>query len=220
MVFGAGLVSGLLGTIGDALDSGSLKTIAKVSTWVLPFEALYQDALNRITADTAQRRVRKGEHLLYTGDYHNAKHLVGAMGRRLGAPPTSRSALEAFRAERKARQTEHETLSRVVVSLDRSYRLDLARAPEVEPACRGVWGEPEADTTLVPLKTLLGMLGAAEVESFLTHLEPDRHVSRGTQKQALNAVDFLYRNVLRQGQRSTNSQAASGNSQLLQAATM
>ncbi len=53
MVFGAGLVAGLLGQIGEALDSGSLKTIAKVSTWVLPFEALYQDALNRITADTA-----------------------------------------------------------------------------------------------------------------------------------------------------------------------
>jgi Cu-processing system permease protein len=53
MVFGAGLVAGLLGQIGEALDSESLKTIAKVSTWVLPFEALYQDALNRITADTA-----------------------------------------------------------------------------------------------------------------------------------------------------------------------
>jgi ABC-2 type transport system permease protein len=53
MVFGAGLVAGLLGQIGEALNSGSLKTIANVATWVLPFEALYQDALNRITADTA-----------------------------------------------------------------------------------------------------------------------------------------------------------------------
>jgi ABC-type transport system involved in multi-copper enzyme maturation permease subunit len=53
MVFGAGLVAGLLGQIGEALDSDSLKTIANVATWVLPFEALYQDALNRITADTA-----------------------------------------------------------------------------------------------------------------------------------------------------------------------
>jgi ABC-2 type transport system permease protein len=53
MVFGAGLVAGLLGQIGEGLNSGSLKTIANVATWVLPFEALYQDALNRITADTA-----------------------------------------------------------------------------------------------------------------------------------------------------------------------
>lgn len=52
MIFGAGLVAGLLGQIGEALGSDSLKTIAKVSSWALPFEALYQDALNAITAET------------------------------------------------------------------------------------------------------------------------------------------------------------------------
>jgi ABC-type transport system involved in multi-copper enzyme maturation permease subunit len=53
MIFGAGLVAGLLGQIGEALNSDSLNTIANVASWALPFEALYQDALNRITADTA-----------------------------------------------------------------------------------------------------------------------------------------------------------------------
>jgi Cu-processing system permease protein len=52
MVFGAGLVAGLLGQIGEALNSDSLKTIANVSSWTLPFEALYQDGLNAITAET------------------------------------------------------------------------------------------------------------------------------------------------------------------------
>ena len=52
MVFGAGLVAGLLGQIGEALNSDSLNTIANVSSWALPFEALYQDGLNAITADT------------------------------------------------------------------------------------------------------------------------------------------------------------------------
>jgi Cu-processing system permease protein len=52
MIFGAGLVAGLLGQIGEALDSSSLKTIANTSSWALPFEALYQDGLNAITADT------------------------------------------------------------------------------------------------------------------------------------------------------------------------
>jgi integron integrase len=41
-------------------------------------------------------------------------------------------------------------------------------------------------------------LGAAEVESFLTHLAVDRRVSASTQNQALNAVVFLYRDVLHQ----------------------
>jgi Cu-processing system permease protein len=52
MIFGAGLVAGLLGQIGEALNSDSLNTIATVSSWGLPFEALYQDGLNAITADT------------------------------------------------------------------------------------------------------------------------------------------------------------------------
>jgi Cu-processing system permease protein len=52
MTFGAGLVAGLLGQIGEGLGSESLKTIARVSSWALPFEALYQDALNAITAET------------------------------------------------------------------------------------------------------------------------------------------------------------------------
>ncbi|HEY7428844.1 MAG TPA: integron integrase [Gemmataceae bacterium] len=39
-------------------------------------------------------------------------------------------------------------------------------------------------------------LGAAEVESFLTHLAVERHVSASTQNQALGALLFLYRDVL------------------------
>ncbi len=53
MVFGAGLVAGLLGSIGQALGSGTLKTAAHVASWVLPFEALYQDGLHLITEHTA-----------------------------------------------------------------------------------------------------------------------------------------------------------------------
>lgn len=37
---------------------------------------------------------------------------------------------------------------------------------------------------------------APEVKSFLTHLAVNRNVSAGTQNQALNAIIFLYRNVL------------------------
>jgi integron integrase len=40
-------------------------------------------------------------------------------------------------------------------------------------------------------------LGAAEIERFLTHLAVDEHVAASTQNQALNALVFLYREVLR-----------------------
>jgi ABC-type transport system involved in multi-copper enzyme maturation permease subunit len=52
MVFGAGLVAGLLGQIGEALGSGTLSNVATTASWILPFEALYQSALGALTADT------------------------------------------------------------------------------------------------------------------------------------------------------------------------
>ena len=51
MLFGAGLTAGLLGQIGEALDSESLDQIASIASWALPFEALYQDGLYALTAD-------------------------------------------------------------------------------------------------------------------------------------------------------------------------
>ena len=51
MLFGAGLLAGLLGSIGDALESETLQTIASTGSWILPFEALYRDALRVLVAD-------------------------------------------------------------------------------------------------------------------------------------------------------------------------
>jgi len=53
MVFGAGLVAGLLGQVAEALSSDTLDRISSIATWVLPFEALYQASLSALTADTS-----------------------------------------------------------------------------------------------------------------------------------------------------------------------
>ena len=50
MVFGAGLVAGLLGQIGEAINSQTLLDVADRASWALPFEALYQDALDAISS--------------------------------------------------------------------------------------------------------------------------------------------------------------------------
>lgn len=52
MIYGAGLIAGLLGQIGDALNSHNLQRIADVASWVLPFEALFQDGLNATVSST------------------------------------------------------------------------------------------------------------------------------------------------------------------------
>jgi ABC-type transport system involved in multi-copper enzyme maturation permease subunit len=53
MIFGAGLVAGLLGNIGHVLNSEGLVHAAKIAAWAIPFEALYQDALRAITQETS-----------------------------------------------------------------------------------------------------------------------------------------------------------------------
>lgn len=52
MVYGAGLVAGLIGQIGYALPSQQLQQIGRISSWALPFDALYQSGLHSLTAHT------------------------------------------------------------------------------------------------------------------------------------------------------------------------
>lgn len=52
MVYGAGLIAGLLGQIGDALQSHDLQRIADIASWLLPFEALFQDGLDATVSST------------------------------------------------------------------------------------------------------------------------------------------------------------------------
>lgn len=50
MVYGAGLMAGLLGQLGDVISSPALENTGKVAAWALPFEALYQSGLNSLTS--------------------------------------------------------------------------------------------------------------------------------------------------------------------------
>jgi ABC-type transport system involved in multi-copper enzyme maturation permease subunit len=51
MILGSGLFAGLLGQIAHAIGNHGLERAAHVVSWVLPFEALYQDGLALTTAD-------------------------------------------------------------------------------------------------------------------------------------------------------------------------
>ena len=45
-------MAGLLGQIAEALSSDTLERVSTIASWFLPFEALYQTALQAITAET------------------------------------------------------------------------------------------------------------------------------------------------------------------------
>ena len=49
-----------------------------------------------------------------------------------------------------------------------------------------------------PKLKLMGKMGKAQIDAFLSHLATQGRVSASTQKQALNAIIFLYRHVLDQ----------------------
>ncbi len=44
-------------------------------------------------------------------------------------------------------------------------------------------------------------MGKTEIEDFLTHLAVQENMAASTQNQAMNAILFLYRNVLKSGRR-------------------
>jgi hypothetical protein len=53
MLYGAGLLAGLLEQIGGAINSPDLERLGTIAAWVLPFEALYQAGLATLTAETS-----------------------------------------------------------------------------------------------------------------------------------------------------------------------
>jgi SAM-dependent methyltransferase len=110
--------------------------------------------------------VRKGETLVYQGDWRNARQLVLAVGRRLETRrdgkggPTDLRAL--FLAERRQRRLEHDLLNRIAVPIEPGFRIPLHAAPEVTAALAEALGPAARLPGLLPLREVLGMVGAHE----------------------------------------------------------
>jgi SAM-dependent methyltransferase len=119
---------------------------------------------DQTTAAAALARARVGEGLVYRGDYHNARQLLAAMARRLGGrgPGRATDPGSTFRRQRSQTRLEHEVLSRLLVPIGAEYRVDLLRAPDVQAACEEALGPPPEGPGLLPLRDLLGILGAHE----------------------------------------------------------
>jgi len=160
-------------------------------TWLSPSSrapSMFAPAGDDTTADQALGRTRNGEGLVYQGDYHNARQLLAAMARRLrehpprkgrmGAGRNQRSAhaqpvealTRAFQEERRQVRLEHEVLSRLAVPVGSllggvvggGWTLPLRRAPDVAEACTEALGAAPEGGGLLPLRDLLGIIGAHE----------------------------------------------------------
>ncbi|MFI9168931.1 methyltransferase [Streptomyces lincolnensis] len=116
---------------------------------------------DRVRAATAHRLARKGTALLWRGDYQGARQLLTAMGRRVDRerPRPDGGPAASFHLYRRARAHRARVLGRLLVLLDDGHTLNLRRAPDVREACTAAYG-PSTGPTAVPLRELLGVLGA------------------------------------------------------------
>lgn len=132
-----------------------------------------------VSADAAYRMACEGTGLLWVGDFHNARHLMEALKRRLDKSARSHSAkarkakaaaaapvtpAQAFHLHRQAQGQRARVLSSILIALQPDYAIALRRAPDWRQACVEAWGEPAADAGLqvVSLRELLGVVGAHE----------------------------------------------------------
>lgn len=132
-----------------------------------------------VSADAAYRMACEGTGLLWVGDFHNARHLMEALKRRLDKPARSHSAkarkakaaaaapvtpAQAFHLHRQAQGQRARVLSSILIALQPDYAIAMRRAPDWRQACVEAWGEPAADAGLqvVSLRELLGVVGAHE----------------------------------------------------------
>ncbi|MFO0584612.1 MAG: class I SAM-dependent methyltransferase [Anaeromyxobacter sp.] len=136
------------------------------SRWISPASTSPPKAIpvdDRVNAGAALARARRGEGLAYTGDFQNARQLLAALVRRLAPKHPPRGDPRArFLAERRQRALEHEVLNRLLIPIGGGYEIPLRRAPDCGEALREALGPPPGEEALLPLRELLGMIGAHE----------------------------------------------------------
>ncbi|MGP5396863.1 methyltransferase [Arthrobacter rhombi] len=151
-------------------DGGAQGTARWFGSGPAPLQILVVD--DTLTAEDAYRMANRGTAMLWTGDYHNARQLLSALGRRIPGPrPAKRAAgtqaerepdvgAEFYR-HRQARSRRSRMLASLLVPLAPGPSVDLRRGPEIATAWTHAHG-PITEASVIPLQDLLGVLGAEQ----------------------------------------------------------
>ena len=131
------------------------------SGWPAPTTVVTGD--DSLTAETALRLASSGTAVLWTGDFHNAKQLLAAMGKRLGpsARPKNDDITAAFSRSRDEALRRSTLLGMLLVPVSADGSIPLRRSPDVHLAIAHAWGTP-TEASVVSLRELLGIIGAEE----------------------------------------------------------
>ncbi|MBU7596477.1 class I SAM-dependent methyltransferase [Streptomyces sp. P38-E01] len=124
-----------------------------------------------LRADAAFKLVCEGTALLWRGDFHGARQLLTALGRRADRSPagTGESARETFHLHRRSQGRRARLLGMLLVPLESDHSVPLRRAPDVREACAHAYGplpqvggDGEPAGYAVALRELLGAVGGWE----------------------------------------------------------
>ena len=160
------------------------------SNHVAPARVVLVD--DKTTADDAYRLACEGTSLLWRGDFHNARQLLQALGRRIDRT-NERSELRKikkaankstadksvapkeipnlFHQQRQLQAQRSRILSRLLLELDTGYISKLRRAPDMSAACTAAFGKFD-ESCVLSFRDLQGALGAAQWREKGVPIEP------------------------------------------------
>lgn len=147
---------------------------------------------DKTTADDAYRLACEGTSLLWCGDFHNARQLLQALGRRIDRTNerselrkikkaanksasyksvTPKEIPNLFHQQRQLQAQRSRILSRLLLELDTGYISKLRRAPNMSAACTAAFGELD-ESCVLSFRDLQGALGAAQWREKGVPIEP------------------------------------------------
>jgi len=155
-------------TDGDEPRSARWRSLADVPP---PKRVVLAD--DTLSADAAYKLVCEGTALLWQGDFHQARQMLQALGRRVDrrqqrkpnkppgpqAPPDNLT--QAHHLHRKAQAERARLLGLLLLPFDADHSVPLRRAPDVRQACLQAHGEV-GEPYVASLRELQGLIGAHE----------------------------------------------------------
>ncbi|QCB98902.1 class I SAM-dependent methyltransferase [Arthrobacter sp. PAMC25564] len=144
-------------------DAAGSRTARWLSANGRPAPTRIEVVTDTLTADDANRMASQGIAMLWHGDFHNARQVLNAMDRRLGAgtKKVPGTAADEFYRYRQSRSHRARILGLLLIPLDPGPVVPLRRAPDLRETVAeayGAIGEP----SVVSLHELVGAIGAHE----------------------------------------------------------
>ncbi|WP_235501550.1 hypothetical protein [Arthrobacter sp. Leaf137] len=115
-----------------------------------------------LTADDANKMASQGIAMLWHGDFHNARQILNALDRRIGAGKKSTgSPADQFYRHRQSRSHRARILGLLLIPLAPGPVVPLRRAPDIREAAAEAYGNI-GEPSVASLHELVGAIGADE----------------------------------------------------------